>query len=102
MLVLGEQYVAGESKHFEQFNCLMIHFREGDPRAVLFGDVDDAEQDRDADAVDELRVAEIYDQSAATAIELPAAFALDLFTGQLVEIVARVNNSGGANTMGAY
>ena len=101
MLVLGEGYVAGQSEHFEQLDCLIVHFREDDACAALFSDVDDAEKNRYPDTINQLGIAEIYHQRAATAVELPAAFSLDLFTSQLIEIIVRINNRGAADTVRA-
>jgi hypothetical protein len=78
--VLREYNMAGQSKHFEQLDCLIVDIGEDDLRAALFSDVDDAEENRDSDTVDELGVAEVNNQRAATAIQLPATLTLDLFT----------------------
>jgi len=94
--------MAGQSKHVEQLDCLIVDIGEDDLRAALFGDVDDAEENRDADTVDEFGVAEINNEGAATTIQVPATLVLDLFTRQLVQVVASVNNRGGANTVRAY
>ena len=72
--------MAGQSKHLEQLDCLIVDIGEDDLRAALFGDVDDAEEDRDSDTINQFGVAEINNEGAATAIQLPATLALDLFT----------------------
>jgi hypothetical protein len=100
--ILREYNMAGQAKHLEQLDGLIVDFRKDNTRPALFGDVDDAEENRDADTVNEFGVAEINNQRAATALELPATFALDLFSGKFVEVIARVNNGGGANTVRTY
>ena len=42
--VLCECNMAGQSKHFEQLDCLIVDIGEDDLRAALFGDVDNAEE----------------------------------------------------------
>jgi hypothetical protein len=79
--ILREYNMAGQSKHVEQLDGLIINIGKDDLRAALFGDVDDAEENRYSDAVNEFGVAEINNEGAATAFELPATFALDLFSG---------------------
>jgi len=78
--VLRKYNMAGQSKHLEQLYGLIVDIGKDDLRAALFGDVDDAEENRDTDTVDEFGVAEINDQRAATAVQLPSTLALDLFT----------------------
>jgi hypothetical protein len=73
--------MAGQSKHLEQLYGLMVDIGKDDLRAALFGDVDDAEENRDTDTVDEFGVAEINNQCAATTLELPPTFTLDPFPG---------------------
>jgi hypothetical protein len=73
--------MAGQSKHLEQLDCLIVDIGEDDLRAALFGDVDDAEENRYSDTVNELGVAEINHEGAAPAAELPATLALNLFSG---------------------
>ena len=67
--------------------------------APLFCDVDDAEQDGDADAVDKLSVAEIDHEGASAGLELLLTFALDLFAGELVQIVAGIDDGRGADAV---
>ena len=91
--------MAGQSKHLEQLDCLIVDIGEDDLRAALFGDVDDSEEDRYTDTVNQFGIAEINDERAATATQLPTTLAFDLFTGQLIKVVACVNNRSGANTV---
>ncbi|HEU4834442.1 MAG TPA: hypothetical protein VFS90_08510 [Pyrinomonadaceae bacterium] len=100
--VFREYNMAGQSKHLEQLYGLIVDIGKDDLRAILFGDVDDAEENRDSDTVDEFGVAEINNERTAATIKLPATFALNLFPRKLVQVVARVNNRGGANTVRAY
>src|SRR6185369_413338 len=78
--ILCERNVTGQSEHFEQLHCLSVYFREDDLRAALFRDVDNSEEDRNTDTVNELRIAEIDHQRATAAIKLAAALAFDLFS----------------------
>jgi hypothetical protein len=39
-----EHNMAGQSKHLEQLDCLIVDVRKDNARAALFGDVDDAEE----------------------------------------------------------
>jgi hypothetical protein len=73
--------MAGQSEHLEQLYRLIIDIGKDNLRAALFGDVDDAEENRNTDTVDEFGVAEINNQRAATAVQLPATFALNFFPG---------------------
>ena len=43
--ILGEYHVAGQTEHFKQLDCLVVHIGEDNTRAVLFSDVDYAEED---------------------------------------------------------
>ena len=79
--VFGEHNMTGQPEHFEQLHGLIVYVGEGDLCAALFRDVDDAEQDRDADTVDELRITEIDNQRTTAAVELATALAFDLFSG---------------------
>lgn len=63
LLILRQQDVAGETEHIKQFNCLVIDVGEDNLGTVFFGDVNDSEENGDAYTVNELSVAEIYDQS---------------------------------------
>src|ERR1043165_2035373 len=102
VFVFGENNVTSQPEHFKQLHGLFVYFGEDDLRAALFRDVDDAEQDRDADTVDELRIAEIDNQRPTAAVELSTTLAFDLFAGKLVQIVAGINNSRGTNAMRPY
>ncbi len=79
LFIPGESYVAGEPKHLEKLNSLVVDVGEHNQSAALFRDVDDPEEDRDADTINQLGVAEVYDQRAATRIKLLLTFALDPF-----------------------
>ena len=73
--------MACQSKHVEQLDGLIVNIGKDNLRAALFGDVNDAEKNRDSYTVNEFGVAEINHEGAATARQLPATFAFDLFTG---------------------
>ena len=75
-----ERNVTGQSEHIEQLHCLTVYFREDDLCAALLSDVYNSEENRDADTVDEFRVAEVYHQRAAATVELAAALTFDLFS----------------------
>ncbi len=76
--------MARQAQHLEELHRLVVHVGEHDQSAILFRDVDYAEQDGDTDAVDELCVAEIDYQRAGAGIELLLTFALDSFARELV------------------
>jgi len=61
LFIFREHNMACQSKHLEQFNGLIIDVGEDYLSAALFRDVNDAEQDRDADTVNEFGVAEVND-----------------------------------------
>lgn len=84
LFIFGKHYVARQAQHLEELHCLVVYVGEHDERAILFRDVDYAEQDGDTDAVDELRVAEIDYQRAGAGIELLLTFPLDSFASELV------------------
>ena|SRR5215204_4120952 len=91
-----------ESEHLKELDGLVVDVRKGEACAASFRDVDDSQKDGNAYAVDELGIAEIDNQSAAPAIQLPATFTLDFFPGQLIQVIASIYNRGGANTVRAY
>ncbi len=101
LFIFGEHDVARQPEHLEQLHRLVVYVGEHNQGAALFGDVDDAEQDGDADAVDQFSVAEIDDQGAGAGIELLLTLALDPFAGELVQIVAGVDDGGGADAVRA-
>jgi hypothetical protein len=102
VFILRKQNMAGQTKHFEQRDCLIVYFGKNDAGAALFRNVDDPEEDRDTDTVNEFGLAKVNDECPATAIQTSPALTLNFFTGQLIKVVASVNNSGGANTVRAY
>ena len=73
--------MACQSEHLEQFNGLIVDIGKDDLGAAPLSDVNDAEENRDSDTVDEFGVAEINNERAAATIELPATLALNLFPG---------------------
>ena len=62
----------------------MINIGEDHAGAALLGDRDDTQQDRDADAVDQLGVAEIDYERTTTRIKAVLTLALDSLPGQFV------------------
>ena len=62
----------------------MINVGEDHARTALLGDRDDAQQDRNADAVDQLGVAEIDYERTTTRIKPVLTLALDSFPSQFV------------------
>lgn len=99
LLILGERHMTRQAKHLKQLNGFVVYVGEDYQGAALFRDVDDAEQDRYADAVHELGVAEIDNQRARSGIKLFLALALDPLPRKLVEIVAGVNHRRGADAV---
>jgi hypothetical protein len=73
--------MAGQPKHVEQLDGLIVNVGKDDLGAALFSDVDDAEENRYSDTVNEFGIAEINHEGAAPTIELPATLALDFFPG---------------------
>jgi hypothetical protein len=73
--------MACQSKHLEQFNGLIINIGKDDLSAALFSDVDDAEENRYSDTVNELGVAEINNERTTPTLELPSTLVLNLFAG---------------------
>src|SRR5215212_6284852 len=92
LLAVGEDDEAREAEQLEELERVRAHAGEGDARAAPLGLVDDAEQDRDADAVDQLRVAEVDDERAAAPLHPRQALALDAVAAHLVDVVARVDD----------
>ncbi len=93
--------MARQPKHLEQLNRLAVYIGKDNQRAVLFSDIDDAEQDRYADAVYQLSIAEINYQRAGAGVELLLTFAFDPFAGKLVQVVACINDSRSADAVRA-
>ncbi len=81
-----------KSQHIEKLSRLLFYVRKDDFRTRAASGVDDAEQDRNPDAVDDLGTREIYYELSAPFVQPKLAFALYLFTGELVEVVAREHN----------
>jgi hypothetical protein len=81
VFVLREHNMAGQSEHFKQLDCLIVDFRKDNPRAALFSNVDDAEENRDPNTINQLGVAKVDDKRTATAVQLPATLTLYFFTG---------------------
>jgi hypothetical protein len=79
--ILREYNMAGQPKHVEQLDGLIVNIRKDNLRAALFSDVDDSEENRDADTVNELCIAEINNERAAATLQLPSTLMLDLFSG---------------------
>src|ERR1044071_595475 len=92
LLVFGEEDEAREAEQLEELERVQAHVREGDAGAAPLGLVDDAEQGRDADAVDQLRVAEVDDERAAAPLHPRQTLPLDALAAQLVDVVARVDD----------
>src|SRR5215213_1455055 len=92
VVAVGEDDEAGEPEQLEELERVQAHVREGDARAAPLGLVDDAEQDRDADAVDQLRVAEVDDERTAAPLHPRQALALDALAAHLVDVVAGVDD----------
>ena len=82
----------GQSQHVKEFGGLLLHIRENDLRSRSPGRIDNAEQDRNADTVDELGVRKVDDQFGAAFVETAATLAFYLLTGQFVQIVAGEHN----------
>jgi hypothetical protein len=81
LFISGERHMSGQPQHLEQLNRLVVYVGENHERPAFLRNIDDAEEDRDADAVNQLGIAEIYDQRAATGIKLLLTFTLDPFAG---------------------
>jgi hypothetical protein len=73
--------MARQAKHLKELHGLTVYIRKSDLRATLLRNVNDSEEDRDTDAVDQLRITEVDHQRAATTVQLPATFMLNFFTG---------------------
>ena len=88
-----------QPEHFEQLAGFGADFGKDDLCVGIGSGVDNAEQDRNADAVDDLGVFEIDDQRFAARVDLPAAFAFDPLAADLIQIIA--GKHGGNFTFGA-
>ena len=69
----------GEAEHFEQLNGVLVNIREHNAGTIVRRGVDNAEQDRDADAVDDLGLGKADYLFLTSRLELAAALVLDLF-----------------------
>src|SRR5215207_1849727 len=92
VIAVGKDDEAREAEQLEELERVQAHVGEGDAGAPPLGLVDDAEQDRDADAVDQLRVAEVDDERAAAPLHPRQTLALDALAAHLVDVVARVDD----------
>src|SRR5215208_8102820 len=92
VVAVGEDDEARQAEQLEELERVQTHVGEGDARAAPLGLVDDPEQDRDADAVDQLRVAEVDDERAAAPLDPRQALALDALPAHLVDVVAGVDD----------
>jgi len=101
LFIRGEHDVARQSQHVEELDRLAVHVGEHHQRTAFFCNVDDAQQDGDADAINEFGVAEIDDQRAGAGLELLLTFSLDSFPGELVQVVAGVDHGCGAHAVRA-
>ncbi len=101
LFICGQHDMTRQSQHLEELDRLAVYLGEHHQRAALFCNVNDAQQDGDSDAINEFGVAEIDDQRAGAGIELLLTFALDSFPGELVQIVARVDDGCGADAVRA-
>ena len=91
LLVLCQRDVARQAEHLEELNSLLIDIGEDESRAGGLDRINDAQQNRDADAVDQLCLTEVDNKSAATRFQLPTAFTLDALAAQFVQIVPSIN-----------
>ena len=73
--------MAGQSEHLEQLNGLNVDIGKGNLSAALFSDVNDAEENRYSDTINEFGIAEIDNEGAAPTLQLPTALVLDPFPG---------------------
>src|SRR5436309_12491056 len=62
LLAVGQHDEARQAEQLEELDRVAADVREDDGRAATLGGLDDAEQDRDADAVHKLRAPEVDDQ----------------------------------------
>jgi len=81
-----------QSEHIKEFDGLFFYVRKNHTGAGSSRGIDDAEEDRDADAIHDLGLRKVYDELLAAFVQTSAAFALDLFAGQFVEVVAGKHN----------
>src|SRR2546421_498751 len=91
LLVLRQRDVARQAEHLEELNGLLIDIGEDESRAGGLDRINDAQQNRDADAVDQLSLTEVDNKSATASFQLPTAFTLNAFAAQFVQIVPGIN-----------
>ena len=58
--------MTSQTEHLKQLDRLAINIGKHYAGAALFGDINNAQEDGDANAIDELGIAEIDHQSSAT------------------------------------
>jgi hypothetical protein len=81
-----------QTQHFKKLHGMAINILKYQLRAYVPSSVNYAEKDGNADAVNQFRIFEIYDERSATQLQLFAAFPFDPFTAKFIEIIARINN----------
>src|SRR5205085_6303719 len=84
--------VRQQAEHLEQLAVRRRQVREHELAARFIDRLDDAEQDRNAYAVDQLRLDEVDDDVAHAAAEQVVAAALDAFAAKLIEIRAGIEH----------
>lgn len=84
--------VFGQTERVEKFDIVFGQVGKNKVDARLLRRVNYAEQNRNADAVDEFGSFEIDDQRAAALFNLTAAFAFGFFAAQFIQITVGVNN----------
>ena len=77
LLISGQPNMLRQTEHLKELNCLIVKIGKDDASAVFFRDVDDAQEDRDPDAVDKFSIDEIDHQRAATRIKLSFTLTFD-------------------------
>src|SRR2546423_3925582 len=92
LFAAGDADVRSQAKHFEQLavRCAEAGQHQRPPGVVDC--LDDAEQDGDADAVDQFGFREVDDDVADAVGEQLQAAALDALAAQLIEISAGIND----------
>ncbi len=84
-------YVIRQSEHLEKFNRVFVDIGKNNRRAFVGCRVNHAEQNRNADAVDNFGFGKIDDDGFTARVELAFAFALDFFAAQFVQIIGGKN-----------
>ena len=83
--------VISQSEHFKKFDGFLLYVGKNDFRARRLCRVNHAEQNRNADAVDDFSFGKIDDELFRARIEFAFAFAFDNFAAQFVQVIAREN-----------